>query len=122
MVQGVARRRVVPLPPRVCCHWEVCCCLQFAQLEAYVGEIDRSRAIYELAINQPVLDMPELLWKSYIDFEIGQGEHENARTLYERLLDRTKHVKVSAPSPEHTHMHTVARTHTLHVVVCGGRL
>ncbi len=30
----------------------------------------RSRAIFELAVAQPVLDFPELLWKSYIDFEI----------------------------------------------------
>ena len=76
----------------------VCVCVpQFAELEASVGELERSRAIYELAINQPVLDMPELLWKSYIDFEIAQGEHDNVRTLYERLLDRTKHVKVRGP-------------------------
>jgi hypothetical protein len=30
------------------------------------------RALYELAIAQPLLDMPELLWKGYIDFEISQ--------------------------------------------------
>lgn len=39
--------------------------------------------------------MPELLWKSYIDFEIAQDETENARQLFERLLERTLHVKVS---------------------------
>lgn len=39
--------------------------------------------------------MPELLWKSYIDFEISQDETENARQLFERLLERTLHVKVS---------------------------
>lgn len=38
--------------------------------------------------------MPELLWKSYIDFEISQEETENARQLFERLLERTMHVKV----------------------------
>lgn len=38
--------------------------------------------------------MPELLWKAYIDFEIGNGEYGHARTLYRRLLQRTKHVKV----------------------------
>ncbi len=41
-------------------------CHQFAEMESSVGEVERSRAIYELAINQPVLDMPELLWKSYV--------------------------------------------------------
>uniref|UniRef100_A0A2H6NHW4 Suppressor of forked domain-containing protein n=1 Tax=Micrurus carvalhoi TaxID=3147026 RepID=A0A2H6NHW4_9SAUR len=38
--------------------------------------------------------MPEVLWKSYIDFEIEQEEYENTRNLYRRLLQRTQHVKV----------------------------
>jgi len=38
--------------------------------------------------------MPELLWKAYIDFESTTGEVARARQLYERLLDRTHHVKV----------------------------
>jgi len=38
--------------------------------------------------------MPELLWKAYIDFEVGLSETEKARELYERLLERTLHVKV----------------------------
>ncbi|XLU46496.1 hypothetical protein S245_041310, partial [Arachis hypogaea] len=57
-------------------------------------ETDRARAIFELAIAQPALDMPELLWKAYIDFETAEGEFERARALYERLLNRTKHLKV----------------------------
>ncbi|GKF34368.1 crooked neck-like protein 1, partial [Tanacetum coccineum] len=57
-------------------------------------ETERARAIFELAIAQPALDMPELLWKAYIDFEIAEGEFERTRQLYERLLDRTKHLKV----------------------------
>lgn len=59
-----------------------------------MGETERARAIYELAVNQPALDMPEALWKSYIDFEIAEGETEAVRSLYERLLERTMHVKV----------------------------
>jgi crooked neck len=38
--------------------------------------------------------MPEMLWKGYIDFEIEEGEGQNARELYTRLLERTGHVKV----------------------------
>lgn len=38
--------------------------------------------------------MPEVLWKAYIDFEISEGESENVRSLYSRLLERTNHVKV----------------------------
>ena len=32
--------------------------------------------------------------QAYIDFEIAEGEFERTRQLYERLLDRTKHLKV----------------------------
>lgn len=75
--------------PENCITW-----MKFAELENLLGDIDRARAIFELAINQPRLDMPELLWKAYIDFEVNQGENELARQLYERLLERTVHVKV----------------------------
>eukprot|EP00002_Diphylleia_rotans_P028058 TRINITY_DN5655_c0_g2_i1.p1 TRINITY_DN5655_c0_g2~~TRINITY_DN5655_c0_g2_i1.p1 ORF type:complete len:671 (+),score=167.59 TRINITY_DN5655_c0_g2_i1:94-2106(+) len=68
--------------------------VRFADLEKSLQENERCRAIYELAIDQPALDMPEILWKSYIDFEISLGEHDRTRELYERLLERTKHVKV----------------------------
>lgn len=33
--------------------------------------------------------------QAYIDFEIGEGNREGARELYERLLQRTRHVKAS---------------------------
>lgn len=41
-----------------------------------------------------VLVSPQVLWKSYIDFEIEQEEFGNTRNLYRRLLQRTQHVKV----------------------------
>jgi len=66
----------------------------FAQLETNLGETDRARAIFEIGISQDELDMPEAVWKAYIDFEIGEGELDNVRTLYKRLLERTSHVKV----------------------------
>lgn len=68
--------------------------MKFAELENLLGDTERARAIFELAVQQPRLDMPELLWKAYIDFEVSQGEIELARQLYERLLERTHHVKV----------------------------
>jgi crooked neck len=67
---------------------------KYAELEKSLGETDRCRAILELAVSQPTLDMPEVLWKTYIDFEIDEGEGDHARRLYERLLERTNHVKV----------------------------
>ena len=69
-------------------------CFQYTELETILGDVDRARSIFELAINQPKLDMPEVLWKSYIDFEIEQEEIDNTRKLYRRLLQRTQHVKV----------------------------
>lgn len=68
--------------------------MKFAELENLLGDTERARAIFELAVQQPRLDMPELLWKAYIDFEVALGETELARQLYERLLERTQHVKV----------------------------
>ncbi|CAN0512910.1 unnamed protein product, partial [Ectocarpus sp. 12 AP-2014] len=81
---------------RVLCYLFADCGVwaQFAALEGSVGETERSRAVFELAIRQPVLDMPETLWKAYIDFEAENGETERARQLFERLLERTQHVKV----------------------------
>ncbi|KAI2622933.1 cell cycle control protein [Hypomontagnella submonticulosa] len=75
--------------PANCQTW-----IKFAELERGLDDLDRTRAIFELAINQPVLDMPELLWKAYIDFEEEEGEYDKTRDLYERLLEKTDHVKV----------------------------
>lgn len=72
----------------------MCFLYQFSEMETILGDIDRARAIFELAINQPKLDMPEVLWKAYIDFELEQEEYGRTRALYQRLLQRTKHVKV----------------------------
>ena len=58
------------------------------------GDTDRARSVFELAVNQPRLDMPELLWKQYIDFEVEQEEYDKARLLYKNLLSKTNHVKV----------------------------
>lgn len=75
--------------PSNCQTW-----IKFTELERGLDDLDRARAIFEAAVNQPVLDMPELLWKAYIDFEEEEGEYENTRNLYERLLEKTGHVKV----------------------------
>ncbi|KAJ2455104.1 NineTeen Complex (NTC) component [Coemansia sp. RSA 2336] len=74
--------------PSNCTTW-----VEFAQLELALGENDRARALFELAVDQPMLDMPEVLWKAYIDFESSQ-DIDRTRELYERLLNLTDHVKV----------------------------
>lgn len=78
-------------------EWNAANCqawIKFAELERGLDDLDRTRAIFELAVEQPVLDMPELLWKAYIDFEEEEGEYDRTRRLYERLLEKTDHVKV----------------------------
>ncbi|KAK3651238.1 NineTeen Complex (NTC) component [Elasticomyces elasticus] len=79
--------------PENCSAW-----IKFSELERGLDDLDRARAIYELAVSQSVLDMPELLWKAYIDFEEDAAEepedYERPRKLYERLLAKTEHVKV----------------------------
>jgi len=59
-----------------------------------LGDNELAEGIFEIAVNQPVLDMPEVLWKAYIDFEVNEKEWDKARKLYKRLLNRTDHVKV----------------------------
>ncbi|XP_050375831.1 uncharacterized protein LOC126793373 [Argentina anserina] len=75
--------------PHNCYAWS-----KYAELEKSLGETERARALFELAISQLELDMPEVLWKAYIDFELSEFEFDKTRQLYERLLDRTKHLKV----------------------------
>jgi len=60
--------------------------INFANLETQLLEIERARSIYNLGIQQTILDQPDILWKSYIDFEIEREEHDRARELYKKLL------------------------------------
>ena len=75
--------------PENCRTW-----IDFAELETMLGDVDRARAIYALGVKRDKLDMPEVLWKSYIDFEVSCEEWEKARILYKRLLKKTNHIKV----------------------------
>ncbi|KZP34440.1 protein prenylyltransferase [Athelia psychrophila] len=68
--------------------------IKYAELETVLEDFSRARAIFELAVAQPSLSMPELLWKAYIDFEIEEGDREKARSLYERLVNLSGHHKV----------------------------
>ena len=82
-------QKFIEFSPENCSTW-----IKFAELENILLETDRAEAIYEIAVDQPRLDMPEVIWKSYIDFQVNQREFDKARFLYERLLERTQHVKV----------------------------
>jgi crooked neck len=67
--------------------------VKWAQLEAMLSDLDRARYLFDLGTSQE-LDMPEVLWKAWIDFEFEQGQRERTRALYEALLEKTGHVKV----------------------------
>ena len=67
--------------------------VKYAELEKSLEEYDRCIAIFQTAISQP-LDMPEIVWKAYINVEISHQKYENVRNLYEILLEKTRHVKV----------------------------
>ena len=68
--------KLLEFSPENCSSW-----IKYAELEAILGDVDRVRAIFELAINQPRLDMPEVLWKAYIDFEVS-GSRSNAWAVF----------------------------------------
>ncbi|KAL9055213.1 MAG: hypothetical protein Q9162_003706 [Coniocarpon cinnabarinum] len=75
--------------PSNCAAW-----IEFAHLERALDDVDRAKAIFELGVSQEVLDMPERLWRAYINFMEDEGEYDDTRKLYERLLQKTSHVKV----------------------------
>ena len=68
--------------------------INFAKLEKSCHEIERCRAIYESGISEEEMERPETLWKSYIDFEVAEGNYNEARSLFNRLLEKTTHWRV----------------------------
>jgi crooked neck len=46
-------------------------------------------------VKQEDIDLPEIVWKKYIDFEISLDQGTtNPCLLFERLIERSPHVKV----------------------------
>lgn len=66
----------------------------YVDLEDSVGEVDRARALCKLAIGQERIDMPELVWKRYIDLEVNNDNTEEARKVWLQLLEKSSHVRV----------------------------
>jgi len=63
--------------------------IRFAEFETDLGELDRARAIYEMALTQPNVDLAEAVWARYIELEIHQANYDGVRALYERLLTQS---------------------------------
>lgn len=53
--------------PENCTTW-----IKFAELETILGDVDRARAIFELAIGQPRLDMPEVATRPTSVFSLSR--------------------------------------------------
>jgi crooked neck len=68
--------------------------IEFADMEAGLGELRRARDIFEVGVASAEIDEPETLWKAYIDCEVTYGEMSKVVDLYERLLVRLSHVLV----------------------------
>ncbi|KAL9940386.1 hypothetical protein V8E36_001091 [Tilletia maclaganii] len=68
--------------------------VRFAELERNLFDNERARGVFELGVRQTELDMPEIVWKAYIDAEVEDRSWEAVNKLYERLLAKSAHVKV----------------------------
>ncbi len=53
--------KFIEFSPENCTTW-----IKFAELETLLGDVDRARAIFNIAIGQPALDMPEVSHTSLI--------------------------------------------------------
>jgi crooked neck len=65
-----------------------------ASMEQKVGEIERYRAVYELSLQQDLMNDRDSLWQAYIQSERNEGNIIQVRNLYERLLNQMGHVRV----------------------------
>jgi crooked neck len=70
--------------------------LKFAAFERNLEEFERCLAIFQLCLapENSSLDMPELVWKAYIEQLIEMKQWANVASAYEQLLQRTQHLKV----------------------------
>ena len=66
----------------------------YIDLEVTLGEVDRARELCEMWLNIPEMQAPEILWKRYIQLEIDLENFDGWRAIYERLLEKTEHIRV----------------------------
>lgn len=69
--------------------------LDYTTLEGLLGDQDRARALYELALcTESPVDDKGPIWQQYIEFEIDNENHAGVVDLFERLLKETNSVPV----------------------------
>ncbi|KAK1355704.1 hypothetical protein POM88_048960 [Heracleum sosnowskyi] len=90
--------------PENCYAWS-----QYAELERSLSETNIARAIFELAIAQPALDMPELLWKLLtFDTKLQKGKKERPGQLLTfdtKQLLHPMRIEPSSPGQPQAHAH-----------------
>lgn len=68
--------------------------IKFGEFEKDLEEHERFEKVFELAIENNQMNMPETVWRAYLDNEMELKNYEKARDLYERLLERSRHIKI----------------------------
>ncbi len=68
--------------------------IEYASMEEALGEVERAREILEIGVSMSEMDVPETIWKAYIDMEIRGNDEQKAVDLYERLLRKSNNVNV----------------------------
>jgi crooked neck len=68
--------------------------IKFGEFEKDLEEYERFEKVFELAIDNNQMNMPETVWRAYLDNQMELKNYDKARDLYERLLERSKHIKI----------------------------
>lgn len=70
--------------------------IDFANFEELLGEEQRARAIFELAISSEdiVFDDPDKIWTSYISLEQSLGRTSNVLSIFDRIATTTGRIDI----------------------------
>ncbi|ONH69932.1 Pre-mRNA-splicing factor CLF1 [Cyberlindnera fabianii] len=62
--------------------------IEFAELESELNDLDRARAIFEIALDAVTTGENALVWEKYVEFEVDLNEYERARAIYQKMLEK----------------------------------
>ncbi|KAH3668723.1 hypothetical protein OGAPHI_002477 [Ogataea philodendri] len=80
--------KLVELYPRDAEHW-----IDFANLEAELGDRARCVAIFDLALDEVAVSARPTVLKAYIAYEMDERKYDNARRLQDRAVELAGDVK-----------------------------
>eukprot|EP00914_Ancora_sagittata_P020266 GHVO01040187.1.p1 GENE.GHVO01040187.1~~GHVO01040187.1.p1 ORF type:complete len:672 (+),score=114.13 GHVO01040187.1:41-2056(+) len=76
------------------CPWNPRAWISLIELEIVAEEAQRVRRLCTIALDMDAVQSPELIWKTYIDFEASLGEMDQVRRLYDQLVERQSYARV----------------------------